>query len=148
MEYNKESAENERWNDIEENTNTHTTGSEDTDLDRGPEYVARLQAGLEETLSKPRRGTHVTDLVLCSRLRVFREIDPLPIDAKTLAIFATGMAFHRVYQWLLLRDSRRFEREKHLEFRGIMGRFMIFFRKRVHGIFRNYDIVFPDERPI
>lgn len=56
----------------------------------------------------------MTDLVLCSRLRVFREIDPLPIDA-------TGMALHGVYQWMLLRDSRRFEREKHLEFRGITG---------------------------
>jgi CRISPR/Cas system-associated exonuclease Cas4 (RecB family) len=101
---------------------THKDKQPETNgLDRGPEYIARLQAGLEETLSKPRKGTHVTDLVLCSRLRVFREIDPLPIDAKTLAIFATGMAFHGVYQWLLLRDSRRFEREKHLEFRGIMG---------------------------
>jgi hypothetical protein len=73
---------------------------------------------LEETLSKPRKGMHVTDLVLCSRLRVFREIDPLPIDA-------TGMAFYGVYQWMLLRDSRRFEREKHLEFRGIRGEFIL-----------------------
>jgi CRISPR/Cas system-associated exonuclease Cas4 (RecB family) len=92
-----------------------------TDLDLGPEYKARLQAALEEILSKPRKGTHVTDLVLCNRLRVFREIDPLPINAKTLAIFVTGMAIHGVAQWLFLRDSRRFEREKHLEFRGVMG---------------------------
>ena len=141
-------ATNSRRGNIEENTNTRVTtraekpssvegvsspkrvvydstaGSElqgTTDLDRGPEYIARLQAVLEETLSKPRKGTHVTDLVLCRRLRVFREIDPLPINAKTLAIFVTGMAIHGVYQWLLLRDNRRFEREKHLEFRGVMG---------------------------
>jgi hypothetical protein len=94
---------------------------ETNDIDRGPEYIERLQTGMEETLSKPRIGTHVTDLVLCGTQRVFREIDPLPISAKTLAIFATGMAIHGVYQWLLLRDSRRFEREKHLEFRGING---------------------------
>jgi hypothetical protein len=96
-----EPAENVRWNDIKESTNTNTIGSENPNIDRGPEYIARLQAGLEETLSKPRKGTHVTDLVLCRRLRVFREINPLPIDAKTLAIFATGIAFHGVYQWLL-----------------------------------------------
>ena len=67
----------------------------------------------------------MTDLVLCSRLRVFREIDPVPITAKTLSIFTIGMAIHSVAQWLL-RDSRRFEREKHLEFRGVMGSADIF----------------------
>ena len=106
----------------EQNEITHKYGQPETnDIDRGPEYIERMQTGMEETLSKPRKGTHVTDLVLCSRLRVFREIDPVPITAKTLAIFATGMAIHGVYQWLLLRDSRRFEREKYLEFRDVMG---------------------------
>jgi CRISPR/Cas system-associated exonuclease Cas4 (RecB family) len=113
--------ENTRRNKNEELTDRSAIGTENPNLDLGHEYITRLQTGLEETLSKPRKGTHITDLVLCKRLRVFREIDPLPIDAKTLAIFAIGMSIHGVYQWLLLRDSRRFEREKHLEFRGVMG---------------------------
>ena len=90
-------------------------------LDRGEEYIARMQAGMEAILSKPRKGTHVTDLVLCSRLRVFREIDPLPIDAKTLSIFTAGTAIHGASQSLYLRDRKRFEREKHLEFQGTSG---------------------------
>lgn len=51
-------------------------------LDSGPEYIAPMQTGTEEIVSKPREGTRVTALVLCTRLRVFREIDPLPITAK------------------------------------------------------------------
>jgi CRISPR/Cas system-associated exonuclease Cas4 (RecB family) len=113
--------ENIHRNKIEDKTNTNAIGLENPDIDRGNEYIERLKASMEEMLSKPRKGTHVTDLVLCSRLRVFKELDPLPINAKTLAIFATGMAIHSMYQYLFLRDSRRFEREKHLEFRGVIG---------------------------
>lgn len=91
------------------------------DLDLGEEYKARMQAAMEEFMSRPRKGTHVTDLVLCSRLRVFREIDPLPIDANTLSIFTAGAAIHGAVQWLFLHDRKRFEREKHLEFQGISG---------------------------
>lgn len=94
---------------------------QDDNLDLGEEYKARMQAAMEEFLSKPRKGTHVTDLVLCNRLRVFKEIDPLPIDAKTLGIFTAGTAIHGAVQWLFLHDRKRFEREKHLEFQGIGG---------------------------
>ena len=121
MEYNKDPAENTYSNDHQQRTNRSTIGSEHSELDHGEEYIARMQATMEEIVSKPRKGTHVTDLVLCTRLRVFREIDPLPITAKALSIFTTGMAIHGVAQWLFLRNSRRFEREKHLEFGGITG---------------------------
>jgi CRISPR/Cas system-associated exonuclease Cas4 (RecB family) len=85
------------------------------------EYLSRMKVAAEEIVSKPREGIHVTDLVLCSRLGVFRAIDPLPISAKTVGILTTGMAVHGVTQWLFLSDRKRFEREKHLEFRGIRG---------------------------
>lgn len=111
----------ERDNSSLERSQRDSIGSEHSGLDLGEEYIARLRVALNEILSKPRNGTHVTDLVLCSRLRVFREIYPLPITAKALSIFTTGMAIHGVAQWMYLRDSRRFEREKHLEFRGVMG---------------------------
>lgn len=110
-----------RDNSSFERTHRDFIGSEHSGLDLGEEYIARLRVALKEILSKPRNGTHVTDVVLCSRLRVFREIYPLPITAKALSIFTTGMAIHGVAQWMFLRDSRRFEREKHLEFRGVMG---------------------------
>jgi hypothetical protein len=59
----------------EENLNCEQ--AEPTNLDYGPENIARWQVALEETLSKPRKGTHVTDLVLCNRLRVVRKITEL-----------------------------------------------------------------------
>ena len=111
-----------------ENTSNHPAEQNEVNmceqadnLDRGEEYIARMQAGMDEIMSKPRKGTHVSDLVLCSRLRVFREIDPLPIDARTLSIFTAGTAIHGASQWLYLRDRKRFEREKHLEFQGTSG---------------------------
>jgi CRISPR/Cas system-associated exonuclease Cas4 (RecB family) len=119
--FKKESEENRHRIPIEERTNGGMIRAEHSNLDRGPEYVARMQGGMEEIVSKPREGTHVTDVLLCKRLRVFREIDPLPITAKALSIFVTGMANHTVAQWLFLRDGRRFEREKHLEFGGVTG---------------------------
>jgi hypothetical protein len=133
-------TENVRWNDIEESTDTSTIGSENPDIDRGEEYIERMQTGMEETLSKPRKGMHVTDLVLCSRLRVFREIDPVPITAKALSIFTIGIATHGVAQWLFLRDSTRFEREKHLEFRDVMGSVDVLDKIRNVPIeFKNYQ---------
>ena len=59
---NDEQTENLRWNVTEEETNTSTRGLETPDIDRGEEYIECMQTGLEETLSKPRRGTHVTDV--------------------------------------------------------------------------------------
>jgi hypothetical protein len=60
---------------LQSNDSTYLT-EKTSGLDLGKEYIARLQASMEEMLSRPRKGTHVTDLVLCTRLRVFREIDP------------------------------------------------------------------------
>jgi CRISPR/Cas system-associated exonuclease Cas4 (RecB family) len=76
---------------------------------------------MEELQSRPREWTHVSNLCLCLRQRVFKEIDRLPIGAKTISIFAAGQGIHGAIQWLFLFDRKRFEREKHLEFRGIRG---------------------------
>jgi CRISPR/Cas system-associated exonuclease Cas4 (RecB family) len=114
-------AKNTRWNKIEKNTNRSTKKSEDFALDRGNEYITRLKEAMEEILSRPREGTHLSDLTMCIRQGVFRKIDPLPISEKTLSIFSAGRAIHGAIQWLFLSDIKRFEREKHLEFRGIKG---------------------------
>ena len=99
-------------------------------LDLGKDYIDRLVETMEEFQSRPREGTHVSDLCLCLRQRVFREIDRLPIGAKTVSIFSAGQAIHGAVQWLFLSDRRRFEREKHLEFRGIKGSVDIYDRIR------------------
>jgi CRISPR/Cas system-associated exonuclease Cas4 (RecB family) len=109
------------WSKIEERTKRSTIGSEDADLDLGKDYINRLIEATEEISSKPREGTHVSDLCLCLRQRVFKQIDRLPIGAKTVSIFAAGQGIHGAVQWLYLSDRERFEREKHLVFRGIRG---------------------------
>lgn len=63
-------------------------------IDLGGYYIARMQEAMEEWFSKPREGSHVSDVCLCPRQKVFREIDRLPIDAKTINMYSTGKAIH------------------------------------------------------
>jgi hypothetical protein len=102
---------------VEQNELNHTCKQADTnDLDRGPEYIERMQTGMEEWYSKPRDGQHVTDVVMCPRQRVYREIDRVPIDAKSVSIYSAGKAIHGAIQWLFLSDKRTFERKKYIEY--------------------------------
>ena len=66
--------------------------------DLGGYYISRLQEAMEDWYSKPREGHHVTDVVMCPRQRVYREIDRLPIDAKTVSIYSAGKAIHEAIQ--------------------------------------------------
>ena len=59
-------------------------------IDLGMYYIDRAIDAMEEWHSKPRAGYHVTDVCLCPRQKVFREIDPRPICAKTVSIRTTN----------------------------------------------------------
>jgi hypothetical protein len=98
--------------------------------DLGDHYIVRMQEAMEEWFSKPRDGNHVTDVVMCPRQRVYREIDRLPIDAKTVSIYSAGKAIHEAIQWLFLSDKRTFEREKYIEYEDIQGSVDIYDRRR------------------
>jgi|GEM_PF-1231792 len=99
-------------------------------IDRGPYYIARTIDTMEEWNSKPREGYHVSDVCLCPRLNVFRKIDRLPIDAKTVSIFAVGKAIHEAVQMLYRTDKRTFEIEKYVEHQDIQGSVDIHDRRR------------------
>lgn len=99
-------------------------------IDRGPYYIARTIDTMEEWNSKPREGYHVSDVCLCPRLNVFRKIDRLPIDAKTVSIFAVGKAIHEAVQLLYRTDKRTFEIEKYVEHQDIQGSVDIHDRRR------------------
>ena len=98
--------------------------------DLGDYYIGRMQEAMEQWYSKPREGKHVTDVVMCPRQRVYREVDRVPIDAKTVSIYSTGKAIHESIQWLFLSDKRTFEREKYIEFEDIQGSVDIYDRRR------------------
>ena len=108
---------------------TEETSNENS-VDLGPYYIARVIDAMEEWHSKPREGYHVTDAVMCPRQRVYREIDRLPIDAKTVSIYSAGKAIHEAVQLLFLSDKRSFEREKYVELDDIQGSVDIHDRRR------------------
>lgn len=111
-----------------EKTSSRTCDLRNTDL--GYQYIVRMQEAMEEWFSKPRAGSHVTDVVMCPRQRVYREIDRLPIDAKTVSIYSAGKAIHEAVQLLFLSDKRTFEREKYVEYEDIQGSVDIYDRRR------------------
>ena len=95
-----------------------------------PNYIALMQEALEERYSKPRDGYHVSDVILCPRMKVFQRIDRRPIGAKTVSIYSAGKAIHEAVQWLFLSDKRTFEREKYIEFDDIQGSVDVYDRRR------------------
>jgi CRISPR/Cas system-associated exonuclease Cas4 (RecB family) len=99
---------------------------EDTEVD----YIARMRETMQEWYSRPRTGWHVTDIVLCPRQRVFKQIDPLPITDKELNMYSSGRAVHEAVQWLFMSDPRRYEKEKYVEYNDIEGSIDIFDKKR------------------
>ncbi|MFZ0223409.1 MAG: hypothetical protein WAM42_17135 [Candidatus Nitrosopolaris sp.] len=56
----------------------------DRDEDTDQDYVAMMREMMEQWYSKPRNGWHVTDIALCPRQRVFKQIYPLPITDKEI----------------------------------------------------------------
>lgn len=100
------------------------------DLDLREYYVSLTQEAMEEWFSKPRDGAHVSDVILCPRQKVYREIDRRPIEAKTVSIYAIGKSIHEAYQALYRSDKRTFEIEKYVEFKGTQGSVDIYDRKR------------------
>jgi hypothetical protein len=97
--------------------------------DLGERYIARTQEAMQKWNSKPRDGFHITDVVLCKRLVVFRKVDPRPIDAKTVSIYVIGKSSHEAYQSLYRSDKRTFEIEKYVEYRDIQGSVDIYDRR-------------------
>jgi CRISPR/Cas system-associated exonuclease Cas4 (RecB family) len=113
----------------EVNDTTHEQKSiPSTDL--GERYIGRMKEAMEEWSSREREGYHVSDVCLCPRLNVFRKIDRLPTDAKTVSIFAVGKAIHEAVQLLYRTDKRTFEIEKYVEHQDIQGSVDIHDRRR------------------
>ena len=75
-------------------------------IDLGKYYVGRTIDAMEEWHSKPREGYHVSDVVMCPRQRVYREIDRRPLGAKNVSIYSSGRAIHEAYQLLFRSDKR------------------------------------------
>ena len=99
-------------------------------VETGEHYIAMIREAMEEWYSKPRAGQHVSDVTMCPRQRVFKEIDPVPLTDKDLNVFSSGKAVHEAVQWLFLNNQRRFEKEKYVEYENIEGSVDIYDKKK------------------
>ena len=90
-----------------------------TSIDDSEDYVGLMREALEEIYSKHREGCHVSDIVLCPRLQVFKEIDPVPLTDKDLNMYTSGKAIHESVQWLFMTYKGKFDKEKHIKYGDI-----------------------------
>jgi hypothetical protein len=100
--------------------------------DDGEDYLALLRTVLRDWYSKPREGWHVTDIVMCPRQRVFKQIDPTPHPPtdREVNMYSSGKATHEAIQKLFMSNRMRFEVEKYVEHAGIQGSIDIYDKKK------------------
>jgi len=96
------------------------------------DYLSLLRAVLKDWYSKPREGWHVTDVVMCPRQRVFKQIDPIPPSPtdREINMFSSGKSTHEAIQKLFMSNRMRFEVEKYVEHAGIQGSIDIYDKKK------------------
>jgi DNA-binding protein Fis len=83
--------------------------------------LPNLYKALYQEYKETRTGIHVSDIVLCPRKRVFREIEPMPVTALELNFFTSGKAIHAAIQSLAARYPDRYALEYPLDYNGISG---------------------------
>ena len=101
-----------------------------TDFEEAQGYIGLLREAMEEWFSKPREGYHVSDITLCPRRQIFKEIDPVPLTDKDLNMYSSGKAVHQAVQMLFMSYKGRFEKEKHIEHEDIQGSTDIYDKKK------------------
>jgi CRISPR/Cas system-associated exonuclease Cas4 (RecB family) len=94
------------------------------------DYVSLLLQVMSKWYSKPREGTHVSDIIFCPRQKVFREIQPEPLSIRNLSMFSSGKSIHETIQLLFLSNRGRFEKEKYVEYENIIGSVDIYDQKK------------------
>jgi hypothetical protein len=101
--------------------------SEDSDI-----YMPLLRTLLKEWYSRPRDGWHVTDVVICPRQRVFKQLDPKPPAPtdREINFYSSGKSIHEAIQKLFMSNRMRFEVERYVEYEGIQGSIDVYDKKR------------------
>jgi CRISPR/Cas system-associated exonuclease Cas4 (RecB family) len=85
-------------------------------------YIDDLIASLRKKYDKDdRKGTHVSDLVLCPRKSVHRRLFPQKITMRELNFFTSGSAIHGTLQSLALQNKNRYSKEYNVIFGEVSG---------------------------
>jgi CRISPR/Cas system-associated exonuclease Cas4 (RecB family) len=90
-----------------------------TDANNKPAILPALYKALFTEYQDTRTGIHVSDIVLCPRKRVFREIDPRPVTPLELNFFTSGKAIHAAIQSLAAHYPDRYALEYPINYNGI-----------------------------
>lgn len=85
------------------------------------ELLGDLYTGLASEYGKTRKGVHVSDVVLCPRRTVFRNLEPMPITALELNFFSSGAAVHEALQKLTRYKPEKYETEHKVDFNGLLA---------------------------
>ncbi len=93
-------------------------------IEEGSPFKEKLLKLLEAEYAQKREGTHVSDLVLCIREQVFRNIEPMPIDEKDLVAYALGEGAHVALEKLAEKGGGIAERE--IKLNGVIGTIDVF----------------------
>lgn len=94
-------------------------------------YLSLLRGVLKEWYSKPRDGWHVTDVVMCPRKHAFALIEPIPPNPsdREVNMYSSGRSIHEAIQILFMSNRMRFEKEKYVEYYGILGSIDVYDKK-------------------
>lgn len=85
------------------------------------ELVPTLMEALFDLYQRKREGVHVSDINLCIREQVFRNIEPLPMTVRELNYFVVGESCHVAAQKLAKLYPDRFEVEKEVWYKDIVA---------------------------
>jgi hypothetical protein len=102
----------------------------EVETDSDEDYLELLVQTMTKWFSFPREGHHVSNVVLCPRQRVFKEIYPTPLNKKDLNMYSSGRAIHEAIQSLFMGNRGRFEKEKYVEYSDIIGSVDIYDQKK------------------
>lgn len=72
-------------------------------------------------IQKPRVIGHVSDLIMCLRERVFRELDPRKPTKTQMMLYSSGGAIHSKIQGLQGYDPAAYETEYKVFYKGLSG---------------------------
>jgi hypothetical protein len=100
-------------------------------LDSGKKrHPFQANHSLRKWYSSPRERRHVSDIFMYPRQRVFKEISPTTVSHKDLNMYSSGKTIHEAIQLLFMSNRGRFEKEKYVEYKNIIGSEDIYDQKK------------------
>lgn len=86
-----------------------------------PDYLTMRLNYFSWLCEKPRAIGHVSDLIMCLRQRVFKELAPTKPTYKQMNLYSSGGSIHSKNQEMQAYDSGHYQSEYKLFYKGLSG---------------------------